>query len=201
LGVAPTAGKSLERVVAKTPRGVAWHTPAETRRLIAMMSDINKSKLREAKKSGKRSVGTLSLRMRPHKGKTVQRAEVCFGGLAGCLRTPKGGGSRPRVVVVKGSEVRSRLLSPKEAATLMGLQSSYKLPDEYSAAFKVIGDGVAVPAVEFIRDRLLNPIIKSARKSGGRSRKKLPLRIAARGAAARVSVDDRGGARASLDKR
>ena len=25
LGVAPTAGKSLERVVAKTPRGVAWH--------------------------------------------------------------------------------------------------------------------------------------------------------------------------------
>jgi DNA (cytosine-5)-methyltransferase 1 len=200
LGIAPAAGKSLEHVVGDTPRGVAWHTQAETRRLIAMMSDIHKRKLREAKKNGKRSVGTLSLRMRPHKGKTVQRAEVCFGGLAGCLRTPKGGGSRPRVVVVKGSEVRSRLLSPKEAATLMGLESSYKLPDEYSAAFKVIGDGVAVPAVAFIRDRLLNPIIKSARKSGGRSRKKLPLRIAARGAA-RVPVDDRGGARASLDKR
>ena len=201
LGVAPAHGKSLASVVNDNPKGVTWHTPAETRRLVAMMSDIHKAKLREAKKNGKRSVGTLSLRMRPQKGKTVQRAEVCFGGLAGCLRTPKGGGSRPRVVVVKGSEVRSRLLSPKEAATLMGLESSYKLPDEYSAAFKVIGDGVAVPAVAFIRDRLLNPIIKSARKSGGRSRKKLPLRIAARGAATRVPVNNKGGARTSLDKR
>jgi DNA (cytosine-5)-methyltransferase 1 len=175
LGIAPAAGMSLKRVVSNTPSGVAWHTQAETRRLIAMMSDIHKKKLREAKKSGKRKVGTLSLRMRPHNGKTVQRAEICFDGLAGCLRTPKGGGSRPRVIVVKGSEVKSRLLSPKEAATLMGLASGYKLPGQYEAAFKIIGDGVAVPAVAFIRDRLLNPIIKSMRKSRSWGRKKLPL--------------------------
>ena len=168
LGEPPNSRKSLERVVSENPVGVPWHSAAETRRLIAMMTQIHKVKLNEAKKTGKRRVGTLSLRMRPHDGVTVQRAEISFDGLAGCLRTPKGGGSRPRVVVVKGNEVRTRLLSPKEAAALMGLGVKYKLPDQYSAAFKVIGDGVAVPAVSFIRDRLLKPVLKLAKKSGAK---------------------------------
>jgi DNA (cytosine-5)-methyltransferase 1 len=131
-----------------------------------MMSDIHKQKLSEAKKSGKRVVGTLSLRMRPSDGKTVQRAEICFRGLAGCLRTPKGGGSRPRVIVVNGSNVRTRLLSPTEAASLMGLGSDYKLPDMYDFAFRVIGDGVAVPVVAFLRSKLFNPLLRSVRGVG-----------------------------------
>jgi len=168
LGEPPNSRESLERVVSKNPIGVPWHSAAETRRLTAMMTDVHKAKLNEAKKTGKRRVGTLSLRMRPHKGGTIQRAEISFDGLAACLRTPKGGGSRPRIVVVKGAEVKSRLLSPKEAAALMGLGVNYKLPEQYSVAFKVIGDGVAVPAVSFIRDRLLNPILKFAKKSNGK---------------------------------
>ncbi|MEA2895969.1 MAG: (cytosine-5)-methyltransferase 1 [Bradyrhizobium sp.] len=164
LGSAPTSKKSLEKVVTNAPTGVVWHSAAETRRLIDMMSDVHKEKLAAAKRSGKRRVGTLSLRMRPQKGKTVQRAEVSFDGLAGCLRTPRGGGSRLRVVIVKGREVRSRLLSPTEAAQLMGLKGGYKLPPHYNNAFKVIGDGVVVPAVSFLRTRLLTPLLKASRK-------------------------------------
>jgi DNA (cytosine-5)-methyltransferase 1 len=103
--------------------------------------------------------------MRPLNGKTVQRTEVCFRGLAGCLRRPKGGGSRPRVIVVKGSDVRTRLLSPGEAASLMGLKSSYRLPEIYDYAFRVIGDGVAVPVVSFLRAKLLNPATQKLRNS------------------------------------
>jgi DNA (cytosine-5)-methyltransferase 1 len=91
LGAAPELKRTFAKIVSDRPAGVEWHTPAETRRLIGMMSEMHRQKLAEAKKSGKRMVGTLSLRMRPQNGKTVQRTEICFRGLAGCLRTPKGG--------------------------------------------------------------------------------------------------------------
>lgn len=162
LGSAPSLSTSLDDVVVEQPVGVEWHEPAETKRLIAMMSESHRRKLSEAKKTGKRMVATLSLRMRPEGGTTVQRAEISFGGLAGCLRTPKGGGSRPRVLVVKGADVRTRLLSPQEAAGLMGLGKRYRLPAKYDAAFKVIGDGIAVPVVKFIRDRILDAILSTA---------------------------------------
>lgn len=165
LGTAPELSKTLNKIVTHRPTGVDWHAPAETRRLIGMMSDIHRQKLSEAKKSGKRIVGTLSLRMRPSNDETVQRAEICFRGLAGCLRTPKGGGSRPRIIVVKGIDVRTRLLAPAEAALLMGLKSSYQLPEVYEDAFRVIGDGVAVPVVSFLRVKLLNPLLRSMKKT------------------------------------
>jgi DNA (cytosine-5)-methyltransferase 1 len=171
-GAAPELKKTLNKIVKDKPVGVDWHTPAQTKRLIGMMSDIHKQKLSEAKRSGKRIVGTLSLRMRPSNGKTVQRTEICFRGLAGCLRTPKGGGSRPRIIVVNGSDVRTRLLSPAEAASLMGLKASYKLPEIYEFAFRVIGDGVAVPVVSFLRVKLFNPLLRSVKKSGAVSARK-----------------------------
>lgn len=96
LGAVPELKKTLGKIVSDRAVGVEWHTAAETKRLIGMMSDMHKQKLAEAKKTGKRTVGTLSLRMRPQNGKTVQRTEICFRGLAGCLRTPKGGGSPTR---------------------------------------------------------------------------------------------------------
>jgi DNA (cytosine-5)-methyltransferase 1 len=164
LGAPPELKKTLKEIVKDRPVGVEWHTPAETKRLLGMMSDAHKQKLAEAKKSGKRMVGTLSLRMRPLSGKTVQRTEICFRGLAGCLRTPKGGGSRPRIVVVKGGNVRTRLLAPAEAAALMGLKPRYQLPEIYEYAFRVIGDGVAVPVVSFLRGKLLTPLLRSIKK-------------------------------------
>ncbi|MDA9492362.1 DNA cytosine methyltransferase [Bradyrhizobium sp. CCBAU 11361] len=167
LGAAPELKKTLNKIVKSKPVGVEWHTPAETKRLVSMMSDAHKQKLAEAKRSGKRMVGTLSLRMRPSHGKTVQRTEICFRGLAGCLRTPRGGGSRPRIIVVKGGSVRTRLLAASEAAALMGLKASYQLPNVYEYAFRVVGDGVAVPVVSFIRGKLLTPLLRSIKKSRG----------------------------------
>ncbi|MOA65866.1 hypothetical protein D3C78_1924060 [compost metagenome] len=46
----------------------------------------------------------------------------------------------------------------------MGLESTYILPEIYQHAFKVIGDGVAVPAVRFLADRLLEPLAMAARR-------------------------------------
>ena len=171
-GQVPTLRKALADIVSDRPRHSRWHTKSETRRLISMMSPINLQKLREAQQTGRRMVASLFLRMRPIKSVNRQCAEISFEKISGCLRTPKGGGSRPRVLVVRGKRVKSRLLSPKEAAKLMGLRATYKLPQQYEAAFRVIGDGVVVPAVAFLRSAILEPVLRSSKKSGrGRKRR------------------------------
>ena len=172
LGAAPELKTTLNKIVKDKAVGVEWHSSAETKRLIGMMSETHRQKLLQAKKSGKRVVGTLSLRMRPLNKKTVQRTEICFRGLAGCLRTPKGGGSRPRIIVVNGPDVRTRLLAPGEAAALMGLKGRYRLPKIYDHAFRVIGDGVAVPVVAFLRGKLFNPLLRSVKKSAAADARK-----------------------------
>ena len=106
-----------------------------------------------------RAVGAVFRRSRIEDGRTVQRAEVRFDGLAGCLRTPRGGSSRQAIVVVEDGRVRSRLLSPREAARLMGLPESYALPRTTTAALHVAGDGVAVPVVRWLAQELLEPLL------------------------------------------
>ena len=91
-------------------------------------------------------------------GDKVQRAEIRFDDVAGCLRTPSGGSSRQSIMVVKGNKVRSRLLSPREAARLMGLPDEYALPSNYNDAYHLAGDGVAVPVVRFLAAHILEPI-------------------------------------------
>ena len=86
-------------------------------------------------------------------------AEARFDGLAGCLRTPAGGSSRQTLLVVGRGRVRSRLLSAREAARLMGLPDSYKLPENYNEAYHLAGDGVVAPAVRFLAENLLEPLL------------------------------------------
>ena len=170
-GQVPTLRKTLSDIVSDRARGSRWHTKSETRRLFSMMSAINLQKLREAQQTGRRMVASLFLRMRPIKSVNRQCAEISFEEISGCLRTPKGGGSRPRVLVVRGKRMKSRLLSPKEAAKLMGLRASYKLPPQYEAAFRVLGDGVVVPVVSFLRSTILEPVLRSSKKSSPRRKR------------------------------
>jgi DNA (cytosine-5)-methyltransferase 1 len=100
--------------------------------------------------------------MRSEHGRAVQRAELRLDGLAGCLRTPRGGSSRQVIVVIDKGRVRTRLLTPREAARLMGLPESYRLPTSANAALQVAGDGVAVPVVRWLADRLLEPLLSPA---------------------------------------
>jgi DNA (cytosine-5)-methyltransferase 1 len=150
-------------LIEDNPSGVEWHTPAETRRLLAMMSDVNRAKLDVAKDAKRRLVGAIYKRTRfDETGRKVQRAEIRFDDVAGCLRTPAGGSSRQTIMIVEGKKVRSRLLSPREAARLMGLPEEYVLPNNYNEAYHVAGDGVAVPVVRFLAHHIFEPILASA---------------------------------------
>ena len=96
-----------------------------------MMSPVNRAKVEAAKRAGRRMVGGVYKRTRlDENGEKVQRAEVRFDDVAGCLRTPAGGSSRQVIMVVDGAKVRTRLISSRETARLMGLQDDYQLPEE-----------------------------------------------------------------------
>lgn len=146
-------------MVEENPDSVSWHSPAETKKLLGMMSSTNLAKVTAAKKSGKLVVGTIYKRTRLDEDTKVQRAEIRFDDIAGCLRTSSGGSSRQLIMVVKGETVRSRLLSSREAARLMGLPDSYKLPKSYNEAYHLIGDGLVVPVVRHLAENLLQPLL------------------------------------------
>lgn len=150
---------SLGSVIEPEPSGVRWHSAAETGRLLALMSPTNLAKVEAARRTGERCVGGLYRRTRRDaSGARIQRAEVRFD-VAGCLRTPGGGSSRQTLLVVEDGHVRSRLMSARETARLMGLPDSYRLPDSYSAACHLTGDGVAVPVVRYLAQWLIEPLL------------------------------------------
>ncbi len=154
---------TLSDLIEENPPDALWHTPAETTALVRMMSEINLAKLEAAKRLKRRVVGGIYKRTRrDESGAKVQRAEVRFDEVSGCLRTPAGGSSRQLLIVVEGERVRSRLITIRETARLMGLPDSYSLPSNYNEGYHLTGDGVAVPVVRHLSRNLFEPILVEA---------------------------------------
>jgi DNA (cytosine-5)-methyltransferase 1 len=146
---------------------VAWHRPDQTRRLLSLMAPLHAAKVEAARidsigACGERQVGAVFRRTRVEHGRRRQRAEVRFDGLAGCLRTPRGGSSRQILLAVGGGQVRTRLVTGREGARLMGLPDDYVLPKTATGALHVVGDGVAVPVVRFLAERLIEPLLRAS---------------------------------------
>lgn len=147
-------------LVEDEPTAVKWHAPEHTNYILGLMSPLNRKKVSDAARSGRKVVGAVYRRTRPDEnGVKRQRAEVRFDDVAGCLRTPAGGSSRQVILVIEGKTVRSRLLSPREAARLMGLDDDYVLPERYNHAYHLCGDGVCVPVVRHIAAHVLEPAL------------------------------------------
>ncbi len=150
----------LVDIVEDHPVGIEWHTADETDRLLEMMSPLHRKKVQKVQQSGIRHVGAIYRRTRKDaNGDPIQRAEVRFDDVSGCLRTPAGGSSRQVLLIVEGKRVRSRLISARETARLMGLSDTYELPPRYNEAYHLTGDGVVVPVVEHLSRHILLPIL------------------------------------------
>ena len=160
LSAPPLRNIGFSDLVEDNPLDAPWHSAAETRRLLSMMSDVNLNKIHSAQQKKRRIVGTIYKRTRRDKtDRKVQRAEVRFDDVAGCLRTPAGGSSRQLVIFVEGNTVRSRLISIRETARLMGLPDNYILPSSYNEAYHLTGDGVVVPVVRFLANEIIEPVL------------------------------------------
>jgi DNA (cytosine-5)-methyltransferase 1 len=164
LPVPATKSPRLADIVDDGLDGVRWHTPEMTRRLICLMSPAHRAKVESARRDGERRIGCVYRRTRADEGgRHVQRAEVRFDNIAGCLRTPAGGSSRQTILIVEGRRIRSRLLAPREAARLMGLPADYVLPASHNEAYHLAGDGVVVPVVRHLASSLIEPLVQLAR--------------------------------------
>jgi DNA (cytosine-5)-methyltransferase 1 len=160
LPVPASRNVALSDLIEDNPIGVEWHAAGETAKLLRMMSATNREKLDEAQRAGRRMVGAVYKRTRMDEaGRKAQRAEIRFDGIAGCLRTPAGGSSRQTIVVVDSETVRSRLISSRETARLMGLPEDYVLPSNYNEAYHLTGDGVAVPVVRHLAEHIFEPLL------------------------------------------
>ncbi len=165
---APPMSATLTALIEDDPAGVEWHTPAQTT-LLSQMSATNRAKVRAAQSRGEKIAGTVYKRIRTEQGAKVQRAEVRFDQIGGRLRTPAGGFSRQTLLLVEGASLRSRLLSAREAARLMGLPASYRLPANYNEAYRLIGDGLVIPIVEWLEQHLLRPLAANVSSAGSKA--------------------------------
>lgn len=138
--------------------------PSKTTELCSMLSPVNRKKLDAAKKAKMPFAGTAYRRTRPdEEGSKIQRLEVRFDGIAGCLRTPNGGSSRQTVIIVDRGLVRSRLMTIRECARLMGAPDTYEIRGSYNDGYRAMGDAVAVPVTRWLTSHLLAPLARRAR--------------------------------------
>ena len=91
-----------------------------------------------------------------------QCLELRFDGVAGCLRTPEGGSSKQFLIVKREGKTHARLLSPREAARLMGAPDSFVLPDTYNDGYKAMGDAVVIPVATFVGESFLAKLAEVA---------------------------------------
>jgi len=144
-------------------REATCDTVAGTTKLRGMLSPHNRRKLERAIAMRRFLVGTGYKRTRPNaRGRKVQRLELRFDGVAGCLRTPEGGSSRQVVVIVDRGKVRTRLMTVRECARLMGAPDTFELDVSYNDGYRAMGDAVAVPVVRWLTRHLLAPLAARA---------------------------------------
>ena len=92
-------------------RTADWHTAAETERLLAMMPATHVSRLEEAKNDGKTKSVASTFVCALERGERAARRDLVRRN-AGLPPDAAGRRPRPRIIVVRGAEVRTRLLSP-----------------------------------------------------------------------------------------
>jgi DNA (cytosine-5)-methyltransferase 1 len=103
------------------------------------------------------SYGTIFRRVR--KGRSM--AELRVDGIAGCLRTPRGGSGRQILFKAGKGGYWARLLTPRECARLQGVPDTYKIEAPLNQALFAFGDAVCVPVIEWIAEHYLNPLVNS----------------------------------------
>lgn len=85
-------------------------------------------------------------------------AELRTDGIAGCLRTPRGGSGRQILFKAGKGKYQVRLLTARECARLQGVPDEYVINVRLNQALFGFGDAVCVPAIDWIAENYLTPL-------------------------------------------
>jgi DNA (cytosine-5)-methyltransferase 1 len=159
----PLRQGSLAEVLEQLPEGSKeWWSEERAAYLLSQMNGRHRATAEEMIQAPVIGVGSVFRRVR--KGRSM--AELRTDGIAGCLRTPKGGSARQILFVAGQGRYRVRLLTPRECARLMGA-ADYRLEVSGSQALFGFGDAVCVPVIEWIANNYLNKLYQETRSPVG----------------------------------
>ena len=142
-----------------------WWIEKRREYLMNQMSEKHLKQLREMMSKRQWSYGTVFRRIR--KGRSM--AELRSDGIAGCLRTPRGGRGRQILVKAGYGEVKVRLMTPRECAKLMGADN-FVVNVPLNQALFGFGDAVCVPVVAWIAKNYLNPLVEDMQNADKKQR-------------------------------
>jgi DNA (cytosine-5)-methyltransferase 1 len=151
----PNVRKSLPDILEELPDNAPeWWSEERATYLLNQMSPRHRALADAMVKGSEITVGTVFRRIR--KGKSM--AELRVDGIAGCLRTPKGGSARQILFVAGQGSYRARLLTPRECARLMGADD-FKISVPSNQALFGFGDAVCVPVIDWVARNYLNVVL------------------------------------------
>lgn len=148
-----------------SPNSSLWWSRERAAYLLGQMSPRHR-RLADAMIAGEKiTYGTVFRRVR--NGRSM--AELRTDGIAGCLRTPRGGSGRQILFAAGGGNYAVRLLSPRECARLMGA-GEFRIADSVTLnqALFGFGDAVCVPVIEWIAAHYLRPLVREDAPSSGK---------------------------------
>jgi DNA (cytosine-5)-methyltransferase 1 len=162
IGPLPKRRKRLADVIDR--RANTWWDSDRTAHLWSQMSDLHKRLVSALSSSEERAYATVYKRVRP----SGCRAEVRADGVAGCLRTPRGGSSKQFVIEAHKGNWRVRHMSPREYGSLQGIPASFPITVPDNQALMGFGDAVCVPALAWVIRNTINQHLQ-IRKSQDRT--------------------------------
>lgn len=132
-----------------------WWNDERAAYLLSQMSERHRAIADEMIAADEYSHGTVFRRVR--KGRSM--AELRVDGIAGCLRTPRGGSGRQILFRGGRGTYSVRLLTPRECARLQGVDDDYRIDVPTNQALFGFGDAVCVPVVEWILTNYIQPLV------------------------------------------
>lgn len=151
----PQSRLKLDDVLEDIPHeSDVWWNRNRAEYLFNQMSEKHKNTAHEMISRDSWSYGTVFRRIRNKKS----MAELRTDGIAGCLRTPRGGSARQILFKAGYGEYHVRLLTPRECARLMGADD-FNMDTGTTQALFGLGDAVCVPVIEWIARNYLQPVI------------------------------------------
>lgn len=150
----PTSRKSLDDILEDLPANSgAWWSRERCDYLLNQMSPKHRASAETMIHGKHTTYGTVFRRVR--NGRSM--AELRTDGVAGCLRTPRGGSGRQILVAGGRGKFAARLITARECARLMGADD-FVLRVPLNQALFGFGDAVCVPVVEWIAKHYLTPV-------------------------------------------
>ena len=154
----PQRKTTLQEILEDLPESAPeWWNSERAEYLLNQMSPRHRGIAEKMISGSEYSCGTVFRRIRNEKS----MAELRVDGLAGCLRTPRGGSGRQILFKAGKGKYFARLLTPRECARLMGADE-FKIEAPLNQALFGFGDAVGVPVIEWIAKYYLNPVVNES---------------------------------------